>query len=212
MRFIKSSFSILALATITACAPKKKVVNAPLETPTVAAPKIEAPQGNLVPFTRDLFFKLRDAGIDIKRLKFYVDKGLVLNKTTNTDNMEVDADGKLVVKKGLGENTISITQAVAGMIETVEGDGVRVNFGRPNSTLKFINNAASPKFFTFLPDKVDKATNSNEVNYNGSTYRVSNEGGMGLSEVKLLIKQLDIELGNGKGTIEPGVGGRTTLF
>jgi hypothetical protein len=213
---MKSFFSltiILAAISITiSCATKKKIVEAPIETPKITTPKIEVPQGNLVPFTRDLFFKLREAGIDIKRLKFYVDKNIVLNKISNTDNMEVDSDGKLVVKKGLAENTITIAPTTAGMVETIEADGVRVNFGRPNSTLKFINNAASPVNFTFLPDKVNKANGTNEVNYNGSTYKASSESGSGLGEIKLLIRQLDIELNNGKGTVEPGVGGRTTLF
>ena len=204
--------SIATSCLIFSCAPKKKIVVAPtVDIPKIQQPKIEGPSGILVPFTRDIFFKLRDAGLDMKRLKFYVDNTIVLNKIASTDNMEIDADGKLVKKIGMAENTISITPMVAGMVESVEADGVRLNFGRPNSTIKFINNNSSPKFFSFQPDKVDKTNNNNEVSYNGSTYKATSENGGSITGVKLMIKQLDIEVGNGKGTVEPGIGARTTL-
>ena len=204
--------SVAASCFMFSCAPPKKVATtATVEPPKIIMPKVEVPSGNLVPFTRELFFKLRDAGLDMKRLKFYVDRTIVLNKTATNDNMEIDADGKLVKKIGMAENTISITPLSTGMIETVEADGVRLNFGRVGSTLKFINNNASPKFFVFAPDKVDKTNNNNEVTYNSSTYKATSEGGGAIGEVKLMIKQLDIEVGNGKGTVEPGVGGRASL-
>ena len=210
---INSLIVVVLIGIIVSCAPKRKVVETPtVQPPKIETPKVEAPMGNLVPFTRELFFKLRDAGLDIKRLKFYVDKSIVLNKIANNDNMEIDADGKLVKKTGLAENTITIAPQSAGMIENIEADGVRVNFGRPGSTLKFINNNASPKFFIFQPDKVDKNNpGNNEVAYNQSTYKATSDAGSGLGEIKLLIRELDVEIGNGKGTIEQGVGGRTNL-
>jgi hypothetical protein len=208
----KNALTSIALSCVLfSCAPKKKVATIDVEPPKIQMPKVEAPSGNLVPFTRELFFKLRDNGLDMKRLKFYVDRTIVLNKVASNDNMEIDADGKLVKKTGLAENTISITPLVAGMIENVEADGVRLNFGRPNSTLKFINNNLSPKFFVFAADKIDKINNNNEVTYNNSTYKATSDGGGGIGEIKLMIKQLDIEIGNGKGTVEPGVGSRTSL-
>jgi len=115
----------------------------------VDAPKLQAPKveeaGTLVPFTRELFFKLRENGLDIKKLKFYVDNTITLNKTANASNLEInEMSGILINKKGLSDNLIKITPQVVGMVESVEPDGLRLNFGRPNSSLKFINNTLSP--------------------------------------------------------------------
>ncbi len=194
-------------ALMFSCAPKKQVVATPVvEPPKVQAPKIED-AGALVPFTRELFFKLKENGLDIKKLKFYVDKTIALNRTTSNDNFEInELTGSLVLKKGVTDNVIKITPQVAGMVESIEADGIRLNFGRPNSSLKFINNAASPKFFAFSGDKVDKATGNVEVNYNNGTYKATNEGGGNANDIKLMIKQLDIETGFNKPVVEPGAG------
>lgn len=208
------NYLVVATATLLfACAPKKKaVIQQPVvEPPKVTTPKVEIPQGNLTPLTRDLFVKLSSAGANnIKLLKVYVDKAIVLNKIATNDNLEIDpTTGTLIKKIGLNENTITISPNTAGVIESVEADGVRVNFGRPGSTLKFYSNNLSPNNFTFFPDKTNKATNSNEVTYNNSVYKASGEGfGSSVPDAKLLIRQLDMEIGNGKGTVEPGVGSK----
>lgn len=200
-------FSATTCVVLFSCAPKKKVVAAPVvEPPKIQAPKVED-AGALVPFTRELFFKLKENGLDIKKLKFYVDKTISLNRTTANDNFEINEQtGSLVLKKGVTDNVIKITPQVAGMVESVEADGIRLNFGRPNSSLKFINNAASPKFFAFSGDKVDKTTGNVEVNYNNGTYKATNEGGGNANDIKLMIKQLDIETGLNKPVVEPGAG------
>ncbi len=202
---------LLFVCFASACAPKKKAVAPPVvEPPKVVAPKVEVPTGNLVPFTREMFLKISNAGLDVRKLKVFLDKTIVLNKIASNDNMEIDpVTGTLVKKTGLGENTITITPNVAGSIEAVEADGVRVNFGRAGSTLKFYSNSLSPNSFTFFPDKTTKGTAGNEVTYNNSLYRASGEGlGSTVPDAKLMIRQLDVEVGNGKGTVEPGVGGK----
>ena len=205
-------FKIVLLSAISSilllsCTVKKKTVTAPVvEPPKVLVPKVED-LGNLVPFTRDLFFKLRENGLDIKKLKFYVDNTIALNKMASSGNLEINELGTLVNKKGVADNSIKITPQVAGMVESIEADGLRLNFGRPNSSLKFINNTQSPKFFSFVGDKFDKMNGTVEVPYNNSTYKATCEGCSNVTEVKLLIKQLDIEAGMGRGTIEPGIGG-----
>lgn len=209
----KLAFKIIILSaigsiTLLGCTVKKKAVTAPVvEAPKIQAPKVVEDLGNLVPFTRDLFFKLRENGLDIKKLKFYVDNTIALNKIASSGNLEINELGTLVNKKGVADNVIKITPQVAGIVEYVEADGLRLNFGRPNSTLKFINNTQSPKFFSFAGDKFDKMNGTVELPYNNSTYKANCEGCSNVTEVKLLIKQLDIEAGMGKGTIEPGVGG-----
>lgn len=207
-----SSFLLIAMSVIVlSCVPKKKTQPTTVEPAKMQAPKAETDLGVLVPFTRELFFKLRDNGLDIKKLKFYVDNTIALNKVASNGNFEINDKGTLVNKKGVAENIIKITPQVAGMIEIIEADGVRMNFGRPGSNIKFINNAQSPKFFTFSGDKVDKASGSTEVAYNSSNYKVTCEGCSSVSDIKLMIKQLDVETGMGKGTIEPGVGNNRNL-
>lgn len=207
---LRSFLLFIIVITVYSCVPKQKTQKPTVEPSRVQTPKPETDLGVLVPFTRELFFKLRDNGLDIKKLKFYIDNTISLNKIATSGNFEISDKGILINKKGESENFIKITPQVAGMIEMIEADGVRMNFGRPNSNLKFINNAQSPKFFTFSADKFDKASNNYEVAYNSSTYKVNCEG-CNISDVKLLIKQLDIEAGMGKGTIEPGIGNNRTL-
>lgn len=208
--FLKTLTLVTIVGSIffVGCVVKKKAEVTPpvVEAPKVVAPKVEE-VGNLVPFTRELFFKIRDNGLDIKRLKFYVENTIALNKIATSGNFEINETGTLINKKGLAENLIRITPQVAGVVESIEADGLRLNFGRPNSSLKFINNTQSPKFFSFAGDKFDKMNGTVEVPYNSSTYKANCEGCSNVTEVKLLIKQLDIEIGMGKGTVEPGVGG-----
>jgi hypothetical protein len=203
------TFALIVLSSVMfiSCVSKKKTVTAPVvDAPKLQAPKVEE-AGTLVPFTRELFFKLRENGLDIKKLKFYVDNTIALNKTANAANLEInEMSGILINKKGVSDNLIKITPQVVGMVESVEPDGLRLNFGRPNSSLKFINNTLSPKFFAFAGDKVDKATGSVEVMYNSSTYKATSESGGSPTDIKLMIKQLDIETGLSKGVVEPGAG------
>lgn len=202
-------FSIGASYLLLSCALAKKPIVAPaIETPKIQTPKVEPELGNLVPFTRDLFFKLKENNLDIKRLKFYIDNTIALNKIATTGNFEINETGILVNKKGLSENVIKITPMVAGMVESIESDGLRLNFGRPNSSLKFINNTASPKFFSFVGDKFNSTNGTVEIPYNNSTYKANCEGCSNVTEIKLLIKQLDIDAGINKGTIEPGANGK----
>lgn len=207
-KLIKSVLFAFSITSILfACAPKKKVTEPVMTMPTVQAPKVEEPVGNLVPFTRELFFKLKENGLDIKKLKFYVDKTIVLNRVAAQDNLEInELTGTLINKKGITDNQIKITPQVSGIIETIEADGVRLNFGRPNSSLKFINNSASPKFFSFATEKMDKATGAVDVMYNNGTYKATNESNGAPTDIKLMIKQLDIETGMNKPVIEPGAG------
>ena len=206
-KIIKSTIIAASVSCLLfSCAPKKKTIITPTITaPTVTAPTVE--QGNLVPFTRELFFKLRENGLDVKKLKFYVENTIVLNKIATSGNLDITENGILVNKKGLADNIIKITPQVAGMVESVENDGLRLNFGRPNSSLKFFNIAAQ-KNFTFSGDKFDKMNGSAEVPYNNSTYKATCEGCATVTEIKLLIKQVDIEAGMGNGTIEKGAGNK----
>lgn len=206
-------FSVMLISMIlVSCVAKKKTVSKPtIEPPKLQAPKPEVEQGNLVQFTRELFFKLRDNGLDIKKLKFYVESTIVLQKINASGNLEISTDGLLINKKGVSDNLIKITPQIAGMIESIEADGLKLNFGRINSSLKFINNNQSPKFFTFSGDKFDKNNGTVEVPYNSSTYKANCEGCSNVTEIKLLIKQVDIEAGMNKATVEPGAGGNKTL-
>ena len=203
-----TAFCFLASLLLFSCAPKKKAVKAPtVQAPVIQAPKVEQDLGVLVPFTRELFFKLKENGLDIKKLKFYVDNTIALNKIASTGNFEIDNNGILINKKGIAENLIKITPQVAGMVESIEADGLRLNFGRPNSTLKFINNTVSPKFFSFIGDKFDKLNGTVEIPYNGTTYKANCEGCQTVTDTKLMIKQLDIDAGINKATIERGADG-----
>jgi hypothetical protein len=194
---------VVFVSLVVACAAPKKPIKPIVDnTPKIVMPTIDTSRGNLVPFTRDLFFKLRESGLDVRRLKFFVDKVVTLTKLAGANNMTINPYGVLETIKGNGDQSIQITPQTSGVVESVEGDGVWINFGRANSAIKFINNAASPKYFSLSGDKFEKDKGTVEVSYNNSVYKASSFSNV--TEVKLLIKQLDIDIMNNKPIEEIG--------
>lgn len=205
--FTKRFLLATVVLTICACAPKRKPVAAAapvvVEPPKIIAPKIEADLGNLVPFTRDIYFKLRESGLDIKSLKFYVEQPVVLNKVSGAGTMVIK-NGVLVNDQGANENTINIPTNIAGSVDVIEPDGLRINFGRPGSNIKFIANNTQTKCFYLTGDKPDKTNGTVELPYNNAIYLAKCGGCKSVSDIKLLIKQLDILPNNNNGSSEPG--------
>lgn len=158
---------------------------------------------SMIPFTRELYNRLRNNNQDIRKLQFFVDQTLILSRGLSQDKLYID-QGKVVNQSGVNENKIELPTLTPGVVEGVDPDGLRVAFESGNNTLKFINNKYSPEFFIFSGTNWDNGTA--EVPYRGTTYRASCGTCSSVSEARLVVRQKDINAGDTKTST---IGGRT---
>ncbi len=157
----------------------------------------------MIPFTRDLYNRLRQANQDIRKLQFFVDQTIILSRGTSQDKLFIDR-GKLVNQSGMNENKIELPALTPGIVELIEPDGMRISFESANNNIKFINNKYSPEFFIFSGNNWENGTA--EIDYKGTTYRASCGTCSSVAEAKLVVRQKDIMAGDTKSYI---IGGRT---
>ena len=158
---------------------------------------------SMIPFTRELYNRLRNNNQDIRKLQFFVDQTLILSRGLSQDKLYID-QGKVINQSGVNENKIELPTLTPGVIEGIDPDGLRIAFESGNNTLKFINNKYSPEFFIFSGTNWDNGTA--EVPYRGTTYRASCGTCSSVSEARLVVRQKDINAGDTKTST---IGGRT---
>lgn len=207
---MKKFFNILAIIGCTlifSCVSKRKTDTTPIKfTPPPAPVATYSPDccpadpDSMIPFTRDLYNRLRLNNQDIRKLQFFVDQTIILSRGLSQDKLYID-QGKVVNQYGVNENKIEIPALTPGVVEAIEPDGVRVAFENGNN-LKFINNKYSPEFFIFSGVNWDNGTA--EVPYRGTTYRASCATCGSVSEAKLVVRQKDVMTGNTNSAVLPG--------
>ncbi|MFP5042225.1 hypothetical protein [Parasediminibacterium sp. JCM 36343] len=147
-----------------------------------------------VPFTRELFDKLSSRNIDLKAVQYYIDQQLVLSRGIDNDQVAVK-NGVIKFSNGKYVNEIVIPQNTPVVLESIEGDGLRVNADNGTNTLKFLNSKQySPVNYIFNPDKWNK-DGTCEVNYDNNKYTVSCPtcSTNSPNEAKLVVKQSAID-------------------
>lgn len=185
-------------------------INAPVTAPTTATAPVQnnncCPQDDkdsMIPFTRELYNRLRNNNQDIRKLQFFIDQTVILSRGLSQDKLFID-NGKVVNQYGVNENKIELPALTPGVIEAIEPDGLRVAFEGGGNNLKFINNKYSPEFFIFSGTNWENGTA--EVPYRGTTYRASCATCGSVSEARLVVRQKDIMAGNVNVNV---IGGRT---
>lgn len=171
--------------------------------PRIETPTKQSDPDVMIPFTRDLYNRLRQANQDIRKLQFFVDQTIILSRGTSQDKLFIDR-GKLVNQSGMNENKIELPALTPGIVELIEPDGMRISFESANNNIKFINNKYSPEFFIFSGNNWENGTA--EIDYKGTTYRASCGTCSSVAEAKLVVRQKDIMAGDTKSYI---IGGRT---
>lgn len=193
MKNFSRIFAFFVVIALVSCVSKKKTTSAPIKfiPPPV---KVEAPvdTDSLIPFTRELYNKLRDAKLDVRKLTFFIDQTVILSRGLDLSQYDI-IDGKLINKSGTKENKIELLALTPGQIEAIEPDGLRVSFEKGNN-MKFINNKYSPEFFIFSGSNWDRGTA--EISYRGTTYRASCGTCSSVGEAKLVVRQKDINVGD----------------
>ena len=198
--------TILLSTLLISCVSSRKV-DMPIKfqpiQPRIETPVKQADPDVMIPFTRDLYNRLREANQDIRKLQFFVDQTIILSRGTSQDKLFID-QGKLVNQSGMNENKIELPTLTPGIIELIEPDGMRISFESANNNIKFINNKYSPEFFIFSGNNWENGTA--EIDYKGTTYRASCGTCSSVAEAKLVVRQKDIMAGDTKSYI---IGGRT---
>ena len=196
-------FAFLAVTFFTSCVPSKQV-EAPIKFQAPPAKVEPAPeQDSMIPFTRELYNRLRNNNQDIRKLQFFVDQTIILSRGLSQDKLYID-QAKVVNQYGVNENKIELPALTPGIVEAIEPDGLRVSFESPNNNFKFINNKYSPEFFAFSGTNWDNGTA--EVAYNGTTYKASCGTCSSVADAKLVVRQKDVMAGETK---VKTLGGRT---
>ncbi len=198
--------TIILTTLLTSCVSSRKV-DVPIKfqpiQPRIETQTKQADPDVMIPFTRDLYNRLRSANQDIRKLQFFVDQTIILSRGTSQDKLFID-QGKLVNQSGMNENKIELPALTPGIIELIEPDGMRISFESANNNIKFINNKYSPEFFIFSGNNWENGTA--EIDYKGTTYRASCATCSSVAEAKLVVRQKDIMAGDTKSYI---IGGRT---
>lgn len=202
LKKMRNSFTIPALLGISlfASCVSSKPAEAPIKFVAPPVAKVEpvaAPvdQDSMIPFTRELYNRLRANNQDIRKLQFFVDQTLILSRGLSQDKLYID-QGKVINQTGVNENKIELPALTPGVVEAIEPDGLRVSFESANNNLKFINNKYSPEFFIFSGTNWENGTA--EVAYKGTTYRASCGTCSSIADAKLVVRQKDIMAGDTK--------------
>ncbi len=144
-----------------------------------------------VPFTRDLFNRLRAYNIDIKKVQFFVDQKVVLTRFIDVNKAEINS-GVVKFVNGRYINEIVIPANTPCVCDSIDADGLRVSFERGNTNeFKFINNKYSPDFYIF--SGTNWKDGSCDVLYDKIIYRASCGTCNSAADIKLLVRQSDMD-------------------
>jgi hypothetical protein len=198
----RSTFFLLLAITVvsvTACHHSKKVQK-PVVTKT-EAPKEIIDTTTYVPFTRDLFNKIKAYNIDVRRVQFFIDQKLVLTRYIDQNKAEVTS-GVVKFINGKYINEIVIPANTPCICDSVDIDGLRVSFDRSGNQFKFINNKYSPDFFIF--SGTNWKDGSCDVLFDRAVYRASCGTCNSAADIKLTVRQSDIDNTQKKTKVLPG--------
>ena len=180
-------FGCICFFTI-ACHHSKKVQTAVKKVDTV---KTAAPENVVyIPFTRDLYNILRAKNIDVRKVQFFIDQQLILSRYYDVNKADV-VSGVIKFANGRYIDEIIIPSLTPGICDSIEADGLKINFERGNNDFKFINNKYSPDFFIFSGNNWKDG--SCDVLYNKMIFRAACGACSSASDIKLVVRQSDID-------------------
>ncbi|MEI6183969.1 MAG: hypothetical protein WCP65_00470 [Bacteroidota bacterium] len=195
-------YYIIPIVVFTLSACHRKPVQKPLVFNEPEKPVEVVDEQPPVPFTRDLYNKLRASNIDFRKVQFYVDQQLVLTRSLDKNTLTVE-QGIIKYANGKNTNEILIPQLTPCKVDSIDADGFRMKFDNSSNTLKFINNKYSPDFFIF--SGANWKDGSCDVVYNKQTYRVSCGTCASASDAKLLVRQSDLDNSQRNTITLPGI-------
>ena len=183
-------FYIIPFLVVTISACHHKPVQKPLVFNEPEKPAEVTDEQPPVPFTRDLYNKLRASNIDFRKVQFYIDQQVVLTRSLDKNVLTVES-GVIKYANGKYVNEIQIDQLTKCRVDSIDSDGFRMKFDNSNNTLKFINNKYSPDFFIF--SGTNWKDGSCDVMFDKMIYRATCGTCSSVSDAKLLVRQSDLD-------------------
>lgn len=184
------SLLIVISVFAVACRHHKKI-QMPIKPVEVAKPVEAVDTNTYVPFTKDLYNRLKAYNIDVKKVQFFVDQQMVLNRYIDVNKAELKS-GVVKFVNGRYTNEIVIPALTPCVVDSIDYDGFRVSFEKGSyNFFKFVNNKYSPDFFAFSGSNWKEGTA--EIYYDKQVYRVSCGSCSSVSEVRLMVKQSDMD-------------------
>lgn len=175
---------------IVACSHHKKI-QLPVKPVEEQKPTEPTDTNTYVPFTRDLYNKLKAYNIEIKKIQFFIDQQIELNRYIDVNKAEIKS-GVVKFLNGRYINQIIIPTLTPCVIDSIDVDGFRVSFEKGNSNIfKFTNNKYAPDFFVFTGSNWKEG--SVDVYYDKLVYRASCVECSSISDVKLMVRQSDMD-------------------
>ena len=196
------SLYILSILVVTISACHRKPIQKPLVFNEPDKPAEVVQEDPPVPFTRDLYNRLRANNIDFRKVQFYVDQQLILSRGLDKNTLSVES-GVIKYANGKYVNEIIIPQQTKCKVDSIDADGFRMKFDNSNNTLKFINNKYSPDFFIF--SGTNWKDGGCDVMYDKMIYHVTCGTCSSASDAKLLVRQSDLDNSQKNTKTLPGV-------
>jgi hypothetical protein len=202
MKYIRIIFFVVITLSFVACHHKKvqKPVVKVETTPPPPAPEPEV----YVPFTRELFFKLKSYNIDIRKVQFFVDQQIVLSRYMDQNAASVSA-GVVKFLNGKSVNEIVIPQYTPCVVDSIDMDGFRISFEKGSTNIfKFINSRNSPYPENYVFAGTNWKEGGADVLYDKQVFRATCGTCNSVAEAKLAIKQSDIDKADKKTKVLQG--------
>ena len=193
--------TVLILTGIAGCHHYKKVQKQPAYVKKQDVPVQAIDTSAYVPFTRDLFNRIKAYNIDVKRVQFFIDQKLVLTRYIDLNKAEVTS-GVVKFMNGKYINEVVIPANTPCVCDSVDYDGLRISFDRSGNQFKFINNKYSPDFFIF--SGTNWKDGSCDVFYDKAIYRATCGSCSSAADIKLTVRQSDIDNTQKKSKVLPG--------
>ncbi|MBN8838374.1 MAG: hypothetical protein J0I09_14015 [Sphingobacteriia bacterium] len=202
MKYLLLILSIVFSLSFISCYHKKP--QKPVVKVDTTPPPPPAEPDVYVPFTRELFYKLRAYNIDIRKVQFFVDQQIVLSRYLDQTSASVTA-GVVKFMSGKTVNEIVIPQYTPCVVDSVDTDGLRISFERGSLNIfKFINsrNSVYPENYVFAG--TNWKDGGADVLYDKQVYRATCGTCNSVAEVRLAIKQSDVDKADKKTKVLSG--------
>ncbi len=177
------------------CAKKIVVASAP---PVVATSK----EVLYVPFTKELRQRIENNNLDIKKIQFFVDQQLIMRRTLGTEKADVKS-GELLFEKGQYINEVVIPAFTPGVLESINGDRMKISFEVQNNEIEFAA-LGDNTFFRLVGSNWNNANGSADIVYENKVYRVVCGSCSSAGDAKLVVIKKEIDKMDNKKRIVQG--------
>jgi hypothetical protein len=171
---------------------QQQTFNQPAPAPqTTNNPNTAGADVKLIPFTQELYSKLYQYGLDIKKVQFFIDQKIVLSRVLDSAKASVSS-GIIRFQSGRYINEIIIPAQTPCVLENYDSESLDVSFEAGNNSLKFVTNQpGSIEYYIF--SGVNWENGTAEVTYDNNVYRATCLSCSNLTQVRLAVKQADLD-------------------